>query len=213
MRVLLRKAQWLVWLLGVTSLLGLIASPQNTAAISKLAEWPSSCEGLCDLRLSIQKVKSEPDGTLILRVAALYKHAPIGLQITLAPGMVPGYLNAQTGMPDPRSVTRGGIRFERTGPEDDQFVAAIAKLYASKLPPKTMGDDIHFDAYAVEGDPAKIQTQAVLFRIFHLASGASATMQCELLLYVNLPKNEVIIRESNQDYRESLVQILGRAEE
>ena len=180
----------------------------QTAATAAIPEIPISCEGFCDLRLAVQERKILPDGTLALRVAATYKHEPVALCITLAPGIVAGFMNAPTGMPDLRSVARGGIHFQSVGAESDRLVMMLAKLFQSKQHPKAMDEDVHFDAYAVQ-DPKDLQAKEIVFRIFHLAAGTGG-QQVEILLDMNLPRNEVRLREVNQDFRDYVVQILSR---
>lgn len=195
-----------------TMLLGALFAaplPAQNATNQTPREFPSSCEAFCDLVLTIQNKQTETDGTLALQLAALYKHEPVALRITLAPGIVAGFMNLQTGMPDLRSVARGGIHFQRTGPESDRLVMALAKLYQSRTRPIAMDDDIHFDVYAAEGNPGNLQTKEVVFRIFHTAPDTDGH-EVELLLNINLPKNEVRIRETNQDFREYILQILSR---
>ncbi len=210
------KTLWSVvflWLVPGFALLVLSSSvqAQNQPTVQKLPELPSACEAFCDLLLSVQEMKTEPNGTLVLRAAALYKHEPVALRITFAAGMGLGSMNVQTGNPDIRSLARGGIHFQSIGPESDHLIVALAKLYQSKIHPKAMDEDIHFDAYAAQGNPEDLQHKEVLFRIFHAAPGTDG-MQCELLLNVNLPRNEIRLREVDQDYRDFIIRFLSRPE-
>lgn len=184
------------------------ADPQSAPA-SKLPQIPASCDVFCDVRFAVVESNVGPNGALAVRVAAVQKQETLAFRITFAPGMVSGFLSPQTEMPDLRSVNRGGIRFERTGPESDQFLIALATLYGSKLRPHRMDDEIRFDAYAARGNPSDLKTKPVSFRIFHLPSGGSGA-QYEFLLDVDLPKGEVKLREINQDFRDDLIRTLSQ---
>ncbi len=171
----------------------------------------AATDGFCDIGLAIEQKTSEPDGSLLLTAAGTYKNEPLALRIAIAPGMRPGAMNPMTGGPQVYSLQRGGVRFERSGEASDRFIARLAQLYHTKSKPKAMADDVHFTAFAFRGDPYKIDSQSVLFELYH-DDPANQVPQCVVLFDVNLPGNEVRIREKNQDFRDCVIRILGNSE-
>src|SRR5579863_5882679 len=182
-------------------------NPENTVKLPEV-KCDSVAEGFCDIALAIRQKSAAEDGTLLLTAAGTRKNQRLELRVAIAPEMKRGDMNPVTGAPQTYSLQRGGVRFERTGEASDRLVGRLAELYQTKFRPVMMDNDIHFTAFAFRGDPEKITVQDVLFELYH-EDPSNQVPQCELLLDVNLPANEVRIREKNQDFRECVVRILG----
>ena len=159
-------------------------------------------EGFHDLLLGIQKTSSDAAGNLTLLAAGTHKGARVAITIKIHGGMRPFDLTGKAGF---SGIDKTGIRLLSAGPESDRFLQVLAALYGVKNAKGKMKKEAVFTCAALQGDPAKVQTELIKWKLFH---NGDEKDYCELYLNVNIPRGEVEIREKDEEYRKAIIEML-----
>lgn len=158
-------------------------------------------DGYVDFRFPI--VESTPlDGSgVVLRLNGILFQQTVDLIVRIEDGIVANDLFVDE--PTIHS-TSDGISLSFDGDSGRNFTAALANLY--RLPRSSFHMPVTLSCTAVnlEGDPAKIRTEAVKFKLFH-ETGSTEDEEgpdyFELFLNVDLPSATAELREKDTDFR------------
>ena len=164
-------------------------------------------EGFHDLVFATTAVRADSGGNYSIDLAAKHSGALVGFTLIVRGGMRPGF-DAAKGDFDRSAFYPKGITFASTGEASNQLVHFLPAIYGLPVNAKRMRSQVEVTAVALGGDPRRLATEEVRFKVFHDDDGSRGEY-AEIFVNVNLPKSEVELREKDQDYRENLVKALA----
>jgi hypothetical protein len=196
-------------------LIGLLSSllscrERNKISDDDLIEITSRTEeGFHDIVLNIIDSKLTRNGDYEIIAKGKNKEETVGLKIKIKDKLKAGLVNEGFDGFDSTAVELNGVSFYSIGPESDNLVRILSKLYDSPTDKKFTTSEILFDMFSLNQEQAELSKGYFRFKIF-FDPYDSLGLYSELFLNVNLPKKEVEINEKDWEYRESLVKVLTR---
>jgi hypothetical protein len=166
-------------------------------------------EGFHDIVLNIVDSKLTSNGDYEIIAKGKNKEETVGLKIKIKDKLKAGLVNEGFDGFDSTAVELNGVSFYSIGPESDNLIRTLSKLYGSPTDKKFTRSDLLFDMFSLNKEQADLSKGYFQFKIF-FDPYDSLGLYSELFLNVNLPKKEVEINEKDWEYRESLVKVLTR---
>ncbi|MEO7992742.1 MAG: hypothetical protein ABI663_24535 [Chryseolinea sp.] len=166
-------------------------------------------EGFHDIVLNIVDTKLTSNGDYEIIAKGKNNEETVGLKIKIKDKLKAGLVNGGFDGFDSTAVELNGVSFYSIGPESDNLIRTLSKLYGSPTDKKFTTSDLSFDMFSLNKEVAELNKGYFQFKIF-FDPYDSLGLYSELFLNVNLPKKEVEINEKDWEYRESLVKVLTR---
>jgi hypothetical protein len=194
--------------LGLLALSACAPAPQSTPTLQATQLGIAGEGGFVDLTFGIKAVDCpNPEGDCVITAGSEYRGSSVGLAIAVRGGMKPGIKGAEI---DRAGFMRDGIVFSSVGPESDRLLATMASLYDIKVPGGRFAPRVAATSFALGGDPAKIQTEPLKFKVFFNDAGGEDEY-AELYVNIDLRKHSVELAEKDPEYRNAVVRALWAA--
>jgi hypothetical protein len=158
-------------------------------------------DGFVDFRFPVVDSKISDDGETDVTVGGILLGRPVELHFHVRSGILPNDLSD-----DAKSVHAlgDGIKMSLIGATGVNFARAISQLYKSDRSSFHMPLEFSFTAVALEGDPAKIASEPVKFKLFHETDSTDeeeGPAYFEMFLNLHLPLGLVALNEKDTDFR------------
>jgi hypothetical protein len=163
-------------------------------------------EGFQDIVLNIVDSKLTDNGDYELIAKGKSSQETVGLKIRIRDRLKAGLIGDNF---DPTAVAIKGVTFQSTGPETDNLVRILSRLYNYPTDKSFTNGDISFDMYSLNKEQADLSKGTFKFKLF-FDPYDSLGLYSELFLNINVPKKEIEINEKDIEYRENLVKALTR---
>jgi hypothetical protein len=100
----------------------------------------------------------------------------------------------------------GKVTFQRSGPESDDFVSALATYYGKPAPGKTMNDTIQFNAVCLKGSPGTLGLGPASIKMF--IGSEDQSKYGEFFLDIDMTLHMIRLGEKDTEYREPILKAL-----
>lgn len=157
-------------------------------------------DGFHDLVFFIEKKQLSKNGAQVLSVIGLNQGKPIKFNVELSKDW-----NITN---DKLVPSQGLIRYARTGTQSDDFVAALDKIYGTKITPRKMQQEVTFSAVTLEGDPNDLSKGPLKMKLFFESKNPDDA--AEIYTNIDVKTNRLTIPEKDADYRANIVKALIR---
>ncbi len=162
-------------------------------------------EGFVDLTFRIDD-RADDGRHWRFRLAASHRNRIVGFEVELVKGIKSGFDAKMTRV---KHVYREGVRFRRSGPESDRFVAILAELYRSRRKPKRMIEEESFTAIALHQGKLDWDRDAIKLKLFGRdAEPIDESAYYESFFNVDFANGFVFWNEKDNDYRRPLLKAL-----
>lgn len=158
-------------------------------------------EGFQNLVIPVASHGRTPSGSLSIVAVGALSGREIGVRLRVDPSTRPGIVDGQI---DASSLAPDGVFLESLGPPTQGLVEVLAAAYEIPLPSGGLRKSIPLAAFALEGDPRRIEAEHVNFKVFH-DEREERGQYYELFVHIDLPARRVEIREKDPDYRASVI--------
>jgi hypothetical protein len=161
----------------------------------------NTSEGFVDLRFSVIQSRVAQDGEASLVLGGTYNGDRIEISVHLQAGMLPSELFSE---PTQVNATFDGIRM-LVDPESTTNLANLfIKEYGEDRLTAAEPLDLSFTAVALAGDPRKIASEEVKFKLFH-ETGSTEDEEgpeyFEMFFNLSLASNTAELNEKDNDFR------------
>lgn len=160
--------------------------------------------GFIDMVFRISDTHVERNGWCTLTAEAKHRGRLVGLQIAVQPGMRPGIVDTEI---DKTAFYSKSILLIRDGANSDALLRTFEELYKHPIRDLKFRNKSETTAIALMGDPRKLQTEYVKFKIFHDERGE----YFELYLHINIPGGIIAMNEKDQEYRPTILKGLAQS--
>ena len=158
-------------------------------------------DGFVDLRFPVIQSRVSDDGEASLVLGGTYNGHRIAISVLLQAGMLPSDLFSE---PAQVNATFDGIRMLA----DPESTVNLANLFIQEYGEDRLAAakplDLSFTAVALEGDPRKIATEEVKFKLFHETGSTDdeeGPEYFEMFFNLNLLSNTAELNEKDNDFR------------
>lgn len=158
-------------------------------------------EGFVDMVFRIRDTHVDEKGWTTLTVDAKNKGEKVGFKLAVRPDMRPGIVGNDI---DRTAFSPKGIILLRDGKTSDALLRAFESLYEVPRRESEFRNRAEVTAFALSGDPRKLKTDYVKFKIFHDDQDERGEY-FELYLHVNIPGGVVALNEKDQEYRHTVL--------
>ena len=162
-------------------------------------------EDFQDFVLTIVESKLTADGEYEITAKGKNKQEIVGLKIKLKNNLKPGFLGDEV---DNTAFEPNGATFYTIGQESDNLIRGISKLYSFPTGNK-FKNNISFYIFSLNQEQADLSKGYYKFKLFFDPSDELG-LYSEVYLNVNIPENEVELREKDPEYRENLIKAMTR---
>lgn len=170
--------------------------------LTQLAE-----DGFVDMVFRIRDVHEDQNGWTTLTVDAKHEGVNVGLMIAVRPGMRSGIVGDEI---DKTAFYPKGILLLRDEKNSDALLRAFESLYKAKKRSSQFRERSEVTAFALSGDPRKLKTNYVKFKIFHDDKDERGEY-FELYLHINIPGGIIALNEKDQEYRPAILKSFEQA--
>lgn len=171
--------------------------------LTQLAE-----EGFIDMVFRIRDRHVDPNGWWTLTIDAKHQRTIVGLKVAVQPEMRPGIVGDNI---DKTAFYPASILLMSDGAKSDALLRAFERL--SKHPARNVKfrEMSKVTSFALDGDPRKLKTEPVKFKIFHDDQDERGEY-FELYLNIDLPGGVVALKEKDEEYRPTILKALSQPE-
>jgi hypothetical protein len=162
-------------------------------------------EDFHDFVFTIVDSKLTANGEYELTAKGKNKEEIVGLKIKIKNKLKAGFVGSEV---DNTAFELNGATFYSIGLESDNLIRGISNLYAFPTDNK-FTNDISFDIFSLNQQQADLSKDYYKFKLF-LDPNDELGLYSELYLNVNLPNNEIELREKDPEYRENLVKAMTK---
>lgn len=163
-------------------------------------------EGFIDMVFRISDTHVDKNGWYTLTAEAKHRGTLVGLQIAVQPGMRPGIVNDDI---DKTAFYSKGILLIRDGANSDALLRTFEELYKSPVRDLKFREKSETTSIALMGDPRKLQTEYLKFKIFHDDQDERGEY-FELFLHINIKGGIIVLNEKDQEYRPTILKGLAQ---
>jgi hypothetical protein len=162
-------------------------------------------DGFVDIRFPIIEAKVSTGGEATLVVGGKISEELVEITFRLIRDMLPNDLFAENA-----SINSyvDGIRMLLDGDRGRSFVSALSRLYEAQHSSFLMPVELSFTAVALEGNPSRIATEPVKFKLFH-ETGSTAEDEgpdyFEIFLNIYIDSGFVELNEKDTDFRAGIL--------
>lgn len=173
------------------------------AKLEEIASRMNPDEGFADIFLKIIS-DSKTDTTHIYIAKGFYKGKTVGLQFevksNIGAGIVDGKPNSN------RGFVGKGVRIKSIGQESDEFVKAMAELYQHPTTNAFSKQVITTTAFSLNSKTADLDKKDLYkFKLFFAEDDEN--LYSELFFNINTDKQEIVLPEKDEGYRENLIKV------
>ena len=167
-------------------------------------------EGFVDCTFRITELSSDAEHHR-LRLVASHDDVAVGLSVVVRRGIRGGF------GPDMELINehvyRPAVAFLRSGPESDELISVLARLYGEPARRLRMVDAISFTGIALHQDDVDMETQPIRIKLFGRDSDEEIERDeyFESFFHLDLASGFVFWTEKDPDYREPLIRGLSVA--
>jgi hypothetical protein len=158
-------------------------------------------EGFVDMVFRIRDTHIDENGWTTLTVDAKHKGEKVGFKLAVSPDMRPGIVADDI---DRTAFFPKGIILFRDDKTSDALLRAFESLYEAPRRESEFRKRSEVTAFALSGDPRKLKSDYVKFKIFHDDQDERGEY-FELYLHVNIPGGVVALNEKDQEYRPTVL--------
>lgn len=169
--------------------------------LTQLAE-----EGFVDLVFRVRDRHVDPNGWWTLTIDAKHQGTVVGLKVGVQPEMRPGIVGNTI---DKTAFYPAGILLMRDGDKSDALLRAFEMLYKHPARDVKFREMSKVTSFALDGDPRKLKTEPVKFKIFHDDQDERGEY-FELYLNIDLPGGIVALKEKDEEYRPTILKGLSQ---
>lgn len=149
-----------------------------------------------NLRLNINHVEKQPDGSLLVSAEIPYRGKPAAVAVLLGKDWKP-----MKGTDKP--AYQGKVTLKSLGAESDHFLEMMDEYYITRMPPKAMVEGKVFNALLVEGDPKALDAGPLQIDVFH--NGKDEDHYAEFNLDLDYQSKEMLFEEKDTLYRKPIL--------
>jgi len=165
-------------------------------------------DGFVDLRIPLISAEIRENGEAIFIVGGKVFERPIEAVLHLQPGMLPNNLFNEAVTVNAKY---DGIKMSLSGERGRNFAIALGELYGSQRSSYLVPMELSFTAVALNGNPAKIDTEEVKFKLFH-ETGSSDDEEgpCYFEMFLNFDHISGFVEwnEKDTDFRSGVLNSL-----
>jgi hypothetical protein len=178
-------------------------SPEGYPILSQFSE-----EGFIDTFFKIVE-RFDNEECYGLRLLASHDGETVGMNVWVRRGIRGGF-DADTNLIG-KHVYREGVRFDRTGPESDRLLAALAQLYEMPVSSLRMVEQLPFTGIALhQNGQVDMEIQPIKIKLFGCDGPDDGTERYfESFFNLDLANGFVYWNEKDQDYRAPLIKGLS----
>lgn len=158
-------------------------------------------EGFVDMVFRIRDSHFDENGWCTLTADAKHQGKVVGLKIAVQPGMRPGIVDDHI---DKTAFYSKSILLIRDGSNSDTLLRTFEELYKHSARDANFRDKSEMTSISLMGDPRKLPTEYVKFKIFHDDQDERGEY-FELYLHVNIPGGFIALNEKDQEYRPTIL--------
>lgn len=170
--------------------------------LTQLAE-----EGFVDMVFRIRDSHIDKNGWCHLSADAKHHGTIVGFKAAIQPEMRPGFVGLEV---DRTAFYPASIMLMRDGEKSDALLRAFESLYKHPVREIKFRELSKVTSFALEGDPRKLKTEPVKFKIFHDEEDEHGEY-FELYFNIDLPGGILILKEKDEDYRATILKGLAQA--
>lgn len=162
-------------------------------------------DGFVDLRIPLVSARIRENGEASFTAAGKLLERLIEVKFYLQPGMLPNNL-----FDEPVRVNShcDGIKMSLSGDGGRNFAAALGELFGSQRTSFLIPIELLFTVVALEGNPAKIDSEEVKFKLFH-ETGSSDDDEgpCYFEMFLNIDHLSGFVewKEKDTDFRSAVL--------
>ena len=160
----------------------------------------AEADGIIDMVFYIQSLDVKQDGSQILELAATYQNKPVGITVALSSAWKAGTLGQLV-------IHQGTVTIKSPGISGNNFVFFLHQLYKTRRNPKRMKPSVEFSVITLGGDPAKLTSEPVQFKLFYESKDPEGN--AEIFLNIDMKNHRAHLDEKDEDYRKPLVAAFG----
>ena len=164
-------------------------------------------EGFIDMVFRIRDTHVDKNGWCTLSADAKHRGTLVGLQIAIQPGMRPGIVDDKI---DKTAFYSKSTLLIRDGVNSDALLRAFEELYKHPVRDLKFREKSETTSFSLMGDPGKLQTEYVKFKIFHDDQDERGEY-FELFLHINIPGGFIALNEKDQEYRPTILKGLAQS--
>jgi hypothetical protein len=162
-------------------------------------------EDFHDFVLTIVDSKLTANGEYEITAKGKNKQEIVGLKIKVRDNLKAGFAGSEV---DNTAFESNGATFYTIGQESDNLIKGISSLYAFPTDNK-FTNKISFDIFSLNQEQADLSKGYYKFKLF-FDPNDELGLYSELYLNINLPDNEVELKEKDPEYRENLIKAMTR---
>lgn len=156
-------------------------------------------QGFVDLVIGITEIRANDRGDFRFTAAGTHAGQEIGFSVVVLGGMRPGFVGEEL---DRTAIYPSGIVFESDGAKSDRWLRLIAELWGVPQDAKrTMAQRAPAVSVATDGDPRKLQSEKLRFKLFFGPTAQAA----ECFLHLDYENGSIAVAEKAFDHRAGLV--------
>ena len=162
-------------------------------------------DGFVDFRIPVIQSRVSEGGEAFITVAGILLGQVAEISFSLRAGMLPNDFDAENVT---LNVLHDAIGMSLTGIGGKNFASALTSLYGSPRSSFLLPLSLSFTAVALAGNPARIDTEIVKFKLFHETGSTDeeeGPEYFELFLNVDLPSGFVELNEKDTDFRSGVL--------
>lgn len=158
-------------------------------------------EGFVDMVFRIRETHLDENGWYTLTADAKHEGETVGLSVAIQPNMRPGIVDDKI---DNTAFYSQGVLLLRDGVNSDRLLRAFESLYGQPARKSKFRERAELTSFSLMGDPQKLKTSYVKFKIFHDDQDEHGEY-FELYLHINLPGGFIAMNEKDQEYRPKIL--------
>lgn len=151
--------------------------------------------------LRIRDIHMDENGWFTLTANAKHEGTTVGLEIAVQQDMCAGIIGNDI---DKTAFYSKGILLIRDGSNSNALLRAFESLYKQPNQDVKFRDMSEVTSIPLNGDPRKLKTEYVKFKIFHDDQDQHGEY-FELFLHINIPGGIIALNKKDQEYRSTIL--------
>ncbi|HZL25000.1 MAG TPA: hypothetical protein VFC39_00555 [Acidobacteriaceae bacterium] len=165
-------------------------------------------DGFVDFRIPVIHSRVSEGGEALVTGAGILFGEVAEISFSLRAGMLPNDFDAENVT---LNALHDGIRMSLAGTGGKSFASALTRLYGSPRTSFLLPLWVCFTAVTLAGDPARIDTEIVKFKLFHEKGSTDeeeGPQYFEMFLNIDLPLCFVELNEKDTEFRAGVLNAL-----
>lgn len=188
---------------AIALILAMCGIGANHAASLKPARWDTA-EGWRDLTIPIDSVSNSGADLISVVARGILDGNEVGLRLLIKRDMPPGIRGNKLNTLNASAFISRGIIIESIGDPTERLVKSLADAYSTERPRAPLRPAIPWTTIALEGDPGKVQSEFIRFKIFHDENDERG-LYYELFVHVDIPEGKIALNEKDEEYRPAVI--------